>query len=155
MKIIHISSTPAGERGFTLVELMIAVSVVAVLAAIAMPSYNSYVAKTNRSVAKAKLMDASSRMELYFLNNKSYDTQDMTKLGYGNDPLHVNNEGSMVDADFGIYSVDVKSSNRASYTLAAVAENHQAGDIGCAELTLNSRGDRASVDVDDNETDCW
>lgn len=149
------SSRLAGEKGFTLVELMVVVSVVAVLATIAVPSYNGYVAKTNRSVAKAKLMDASSRMELYFLNNKTYNTTDMRKLGYDDDPLHVNNEGAMVAAELSIYRVDVKSANAASYTLAAAAENYQANDVGCAELSLNSLGDRASVDVDDNETDCW
>jgi type IV pilus assembly protein PilE len=151
----QISSKSSSERGFTLIELMVVVSVVAVLAAVALPGYNSYITKTNRSVAKAKLLDASSRMELYFLNNKTYDTDDMTKLGYINDPLHVNNEGATADPDSSIYRLDVKSSNSASYTLAAVAENHQANDISCSELTLNSQGDRASVDADDNETDCW
>lgn len=48
-------------------------------------------------VAKARLLDAS-RMELQFLNNKSYNTTDMTKLGYGADPLHVNSEGYSVAA---------------------------------------------------------
>jgi type IV pilus assembly protein PilE len=151
----YTSSKPAGEKGFTLVELMVVVSIVAVLATIALPSYNGYVTKTNRSVAKAKLLDASSRMELYFLNNKTYDTTDMTKLGYVNDPLHVNNEGSTADPDRSIYQLDVKSSTAASYTLAAVAENRQAADVLCTELTLNSQGNRASVDADDNETDCW
>jgi type IV pilus assembly protein PilE len=134
---------------------MIVVGVVSVLAVIAVPSYNNYVTKTNRSVAKAKLLDASSRMEMYFLNNKTYNTTDMRKLGYSADPLAINNEGVTVAADVGIYQVDVQSANAASYTLAAVAQNAQAADAQCAELSLDSQGQKGSKDASDNETDCW
>jgi prepilin-type N-terminal cleavage/methylation domain-containing protein len=110
----HRYNSPRGDGGFTLLELMIVVAVVSVLATIAVPSYNNYVTKTNRSVAKAKLIDASSRMEMYFLNNKTYNTTDMRKLGYTADPLAINNEGVSVGADVGIYQVDVKTANAAS-----------------------------------------
>ena len=59
-------------RGFTLVEILIVVTVVAILAFIALPSYQQHVIKTKRSLAKAELMEVLSRQEQFFVNNRQY-----------------------------------------------------------------------------------
>lgn len=62
------------NKGFTLIELMIAVAVVAILAAIAMPSYQGYVQRSARANAQSDLMTAASRMERLKAQNFTYKT---------------------------------------------------------------------------------
>ena len=59
-------------RGFTLVELMIAVAVIAILTAIALPSYQSYVKRANRSSAQSLMLDLANREQQYLLDNRSF-----------------------------------------------------------------------------------
>ena len=60
------------QQGFTLIELMIAVVVVGILSAIAIPSYRSYVLKAERGAAKAVMLDLAQTQERYFTNNGAY-----------------------------------------------------------------------------------
>lgn len=62
------------DRGFTLIELMVVVVVVGILAAVAYPSYKTYILKGHRSSAQAFLMDAAQRQQQYFLDNRTYAT---------------------------------------------------------------------------------
>jgi type IV pilus assembly protein PilE len=60
------------QQGFTLIELMIAVVVVGILSAIAIPSYRSYVQKAERGAAKAVMLNLAQTEERYFTNNGTY-----------------------------------------------------------------------------------
>jgi len=71
------NSTQSGQRrraGFTLVELMIAVAIVAILAAIAYPSYQEQIRKANRADAQADLLNLAQFMERYYTQNNRYTT---------------------------------------------------------------------------------
>lgn len=59
-------------RGFTIIELMIVVVVVAILAAIAAPIYTQYLVRGQRSAARAVLLQTAQGMERYFTTNGSY-----------------------------------------------------------------------------------
>lgn len=59
-------------RGFTLIELMITVAIVAVLATIAYPSYQSYLVRNNRAAAQSALMDVAQRQQQYLLDSRAY-----------------------------------------------------------------------------------
>jgi type IV pilus assembly protein PilE len=59
-------------RGFTLIELMIVVTVVAILSAIAVPLYTNYIVRANRAQAKQFLQDAANRQEQFRLDARSY-----------------------------------------------------------------------------------
>ena len=69
------------NSGFTLIELMIVVAIVAILAGIAYPSYKNYVLKGHRAGAQAFLLDAAQRQQQYFLDNRSYATDAATLFG--------------------------------------------------------------------------
>jgi type IV pilus assembly protein PilE len=60
------------QRGFTLIELMIAVVVIGILSAIAIPNYRSYVQKAERGAAKAVMLNIAQTEERYYTNNGTY-----------------------------------------------------------------------------------
>ncbi len=72
MERIDISKPCRVQRGFTLLELMIAVAVVAILAAIAYPSYQSHLISSRRAAAQSHLMDIAQNEQQYYLNARSY-----------------------------------------------------------------------------------
>ncbi|MFN3788917.1 type IV pilin protein [Massilia sp.] len=60
------------RRGFTLVELMVAVAIVGILTAIALPSYNQYVVRSKRAAAQSYLMELSQAQAQYMADSRSY-----------------------------------------------------------------------------------
>jgi type IV pilus assembly protein PilE len=62
------------QGGFTLIEVMIVVTIIAILAAIAIPSYTDYVTRGRVVEAPAGLGDARTKMEQYFQDNRTYPT---------------------------------------------------------------------------------
>ena len=68
------------QTGFTLIELMITVVIIAILAAIAMPAYQEYVKRGNRAAAESEMMDIANREQQYLLANRCY--ADLNTLGY-------------------------------------------------------------------------
>ena len=60
------------NRGFTLIEIMIVVAVIGILAAIAFPSYQSQIRKSNRAAAQAVLMDAANKQQFYLTSQREY-----------------------------------------------------------------------------------
>lgn len=71
------------SKGFTLIELMIVVVIVAILAAVAIPSYQNSIQKTRRADAKETLTRVAAAQERYFFTENKY-ASDLTKLGFAN-----------------------------------------------------------------------
>ena len=61
-----------GAKGFTLIEMMIVVAIVAILAAVALPSYTAHVVRAARVQAQAELLELASLQEKIFLNSNNY-----------------------------------------------------------------------------------
>ncbi|NBC22012.1 MAG: prepilin-type N-terminal cleavage/methylation domain-containing protein [Gammaproteobacteria bacterium] len=69
-----------GSAGFTLVELMIAVAILAIVAAVALPLYNQYSQRTYRTEAQADLLNCAQAMERFAAQNFTYDGVDDAAL---------------------------------------------------------------------------
>lgn len=81
MKKCHVTHrSRVWQSGFTLVEVMIVVAIVAILASIALPSYQEHVRRGHRAAAQTEMMDIASRQQQYFLANRQYATK--LELGY-------------------------------------------------------------------------
>jgi len=123
---------PSLNRGFTLIELMITVVVIAILAAIAYPSYIDSVRKSRRADGKAFLTDAAAREERFFALNNTYTSVIVAPGGLGY---------SSVTSPGGHYTLAVVLAG-GGYTLTAMAVGSQASDTAsgtaCTPLTLNS-----------------
>lgn len=116
-------------RGFTLIELMIAVAVVAILAAIAYPAYTEHVVKSYRASAQSQMLDIANRQQQYFMANRTYASKTQLEAsGYALD-----NELSSRYS----YSITVGTSTVPNFTITFTATNRQASD---GELTLDGTG---------------
>lgn len=141
-------SNPKQSRGFTLIELMIAVAVVGILAAIAYPSYLEQVRQSRRADATAVLVEAAQFMErFYTLNNRYDETRD------GDVELPANLQRAPKEGANIYYEVTLSSVEQNSFTLLATPVNAQAGDA-CGNLTLTNTGARAKTGALALER-CW
>ena len=66
------TAAPQRPRGFTLIEVMIVVGIVAILAAIALPNYSDYVKRGKIIEATQRLSEARTKLEQFFLDNRTY-----------------------------------------------------------------------------------
>jgi len=136
------------HAGFTLIELMIVVAIIAILAAVAVPTYTDQVRKSRRSAAQIALVEMANRQELFFADNFAY-TNDMTALPY-----------STTSAAGGFYTLSVSNLNVAppGFTLTAQANpaKDQVNDTNCKTFTLTDTGVKASTNSSDGvSTGCW
>ena len=71
------------ELGFTLVELLVAIAIISLLAAIAIPQYQSYRVQVYDTVAKSDFKNAMSALESYFVGNNIYPANPSDLLANG------------------------------------------------------------------------
>lgn len=146
MKIVRANKT---DKGFTLIELMIVVAVVAILAAIAMPSYQRYVIRTNRADAMSVMQGFAQAMERHYAQNNTYATAVAGTVFPSQSPL----DGTAR------YALSIQAATATTFTLRAtpVAGGTQGGD-GFIEITntgLRSwdRNNNSAIDAGENTWD--
>ena len=93
------------SHGFTLIELMITVAIVGILAAVALPSYNQYIARGKRAEARAEILKAEGWLERFATENNVYTSNPPT-----------NN----INADFNTKFTTVPSTGNVNYSLSLV-----------------------------------
>lgn len=139
---MKVPTTIRSVVGFSLIELMIAVAIVGILAAVAYPSYTSFVISSNRSEGQRELLHLANLQEEVFIDRRSYTT-DMTALGMTNSP-HI--------TEFGNYSIGATIANGGTtFILTATAQGTQTSDTGCTSLTVNEAGQKGPA----GSEACW
>ncbi|ADN76176.1 type IV pilin [Ferrimonas balearica DSM 9799] len=137
------------QAGVTLVELMIVIAILAILTAIAAPSYQQYVLEARRAEAVESLMNAQLLLEEYRITCGSYGQHGTTFASCSN--ISSGEMSSVLGMESDYYSFALTSSG-ASYTLTATAKDGQTddkeGSTRCSPLTLNQSDQRAP-------TACW
>lgn len=149
------------SSGVTLIELMITVVIVAILASIAIPSYNAQIRKSHRTEAKTALLDLAGREERYYAANPS--------TGYSNLPSDMGYAATLptltnYPVGSGYFNVTVTTSaaiptnvppTPAGYSITATALNDQAND-SCTTFTVNQTGAQTATGTYANPTqECW
>jgi len=125
-------------RGFTLVELLIAIAVVSVLIGVAVPSYRQHVIRGKRSAAQAAMMDIANRQQQFLLANRRYaDKETLEGNGFS--------LPSEVSANY-VWDIDLGSDARPSFVITFTGTGTQAADNTPAPLTLDSSGEKAPAE---------
>ena len=135
-------------RGFSLAELMITVAIVGIIAAIAIPSYRSYMLSANRTDAIRALTFAQQVLERCYSQNFSY-------LDVANDcPASATIVANTLHGD---YAITVPVWTATSYTLQATAIAGQTADTQCEQLTITNANQQGSLDNNAAVTTptCW
>ena len=127
------------QSGFTLIEMLIVVAVIAILAAIAVPTYNEQVRKSHRGGGKAVMLQTVQALERFHTVNNTYSGYTPTNFAAP--------EGSTGTAQH--YELEVSNLGVATYTITAVPKNGQLKDK-CLTLSISHTG--AKTPATDG---CW
>lgn len=139
-----------GQAGFTLMELVIAMVIASILAAIAYPSYINSITKTKRRVAEACLSNFATHMERFYTTNLRYD-KDST----GADIVLPSLDCASAQNSGKDYNFRLSAKARSTFTLQAVPKSPQSiRDAGCGTLTLDQTGTRG-VSGSAAVSQCW
>jgi type IV pilus assembly protein PilE len=139
---------PRPTCGFSLIELMITVTIVVILAGIAFPSYRQYVIRSHRGDATQALLRIASEQEKFYIQNNRY----ANTLGAGG--------LNMVTAsEHGWYDLSITNGDVNGFTAEAVvgADSTQADDDACHTFDIDHLGRKTAKDSGGNLNNdvCW
>lgn len=136
------------SRGFSLIELMVVVAIIAVLASLAVPAYLRYGYRARRVDGQQLLLTIANAEERYYAVNNQYTT-DVTQIGFATSPAASNN-------GYYLATLATTGTSTQAYTATAAPQGNQAKDV-CGSLTIDNTGNKtpnASSPLNTNGT-CW
>jgi type IV pilus assembly protein PilE len=137
--------------GFTLIELMIVVAIIAIISAVAVPSYTSHIAKSRRADARTQLLQGAQFMQRFYAANDQFE-----KDRANNDVIDkIPDSLKRAPADGNqLYELRVNATVTAyTLTMAPIAGTRMATDP-CGSFTLNSVGVRGVTGTRSRD-ECW
>lgn len=123
-------------RGFTLIEVMITVAIVAILASVAIPQYTAYVTRSRLTDASTGLATMRAQMERYFQDNRTY-----ADIGTFKSPC--SSGTAVASRTFGNFVIGCTTANATQFTLEAVGS----GPVSDFKYTINQQDQRATTAV--------
>jgi type IV pilus assembly protein PilE len=144
----------SSQRGITLIELMTVVVIVAVLASIAIPSYRSYLLRSQRTDARALLVKVQASQERFLLQQNRYATDAELTV---TPPQGL---GQSRESENRFYTLQIAAgATPTEYTLIARprAGGGQQDDDKCVEFSIDQNGIKRAEDSSgaDVTNDCW
>ena len=148
------------KKGFTLIELMVVVAIVAILAGVAVPSYREYIERGDSAECKVFAQDIAARQERFYTDRGQYSPT-----------IEGNSPGDFI-ADLGLLNGDQSENNRCTahvtsannstaYTIT-VKQNRANAQSHCPEFTLTNTGlrgingnDGAAISDNPRIANCW
>lgn len=126
-------------RGFTLIEMMVVMVLIAIFAAIAIPSYTKYIVASHRTEAQAAMLNLAQYLESKYNSSFSYPTETSLPSSLLNPP------------DISrYYTISLSLANTSqTYTITATPTSAQA-DSTCGVLTLKEDGAKSPT-----TSGCW
>lgn len=125
------------QIGFTLIELMVVVAILAIIASVALPSYRQHVLKSRRAAGAACLLQAQQQMERFYTTTLAYNAAGSPTV------FTCDSEISR------FYTVSVSGVSAKAYTLTAAPQGAQTAD-SCGSLTVNQTGAKTPTG-----STCW
>lgn len=141
-----------GQRGFTLIEIMITVVIAGILAAVAIPNYMRHVDNTRRNAAQVALMDAAQFMQRFYAANNNYGVAvngTAAALPINMQTVPAGSNGANVSYNV---ALRITGTGGTGFTLTATPVNAMANDR-CGRMTLTQTGAR-TVERD-TLANCW
>ncbi len=144
-------------RGFTLIELMITVAIVAILAGVAIPAYEKYVTRGKLADAFSSLTSINLAMQQYYQDNRSY--LDVTSSNTP-DPYPCAS-ANLPTSQYFTFTCTTSSSNANAFTATATGTSSDLTAGHALTYTINQDGTRATVQVPSgwvlpsNAATCW
>jgi len=139
------------QRGFSLIELMIVVAIVAILATVSVGAYRRYALRANRTEARIALLSIQAGQEKFFLQNNSYATDIATLIAAPPAGLGLNLSATGVTPS-GLYTVSFTVATATYFTVRAIATGTQEQDDAlCRTFTINAAGLR----LPPASSGCW
>jgi type IV pilus assembly protein PilE len=134
--------------GFSLLELLVAIAILAVLASIALPTYAEYVARSRRFEARAGLLEAAHWMERWRTERGRYDDPANAGQPPAEFPWR-----QVPRAGEAYYTVSVVAT-ATTYSITATAVRTMAGDV-CRSLSIDETGIRGFAGPGSTAELCW
>jgi type IV pilus assembly protein PilE len=147
--------------GFTLIELMIAMAVAAILVGIAVPSYQESVMKAKRSEAKAALLGLAGAMERFYTVNNNYCGSDIVPPAVVPTPPvctvgapGIFSQTVPLNGGSTTYNLTISAVARNTFTLTATAIGRMASDK-CGNFSLTNTNLQTYTGTGGTQKECW
>ena len=142
-------------RGFSLVEMMIALLIAGLLFFVALPGYRGVVLKSARAAGIGVLISVMARQEQYFINRKRYALR-LDDLGLPS-PYYVDKQAEPVNAGRAVYRIELDVEADEYVGVKAVPQNNQLEDSACMTFTISRIGVRSvsGGSASSHPRQCW